>query len=86
MTDPENRMEALWLQLWRDTSETQRFEIAMEMMASLRQRITSGVKYEHPEWSDAEVAFETFHRLYWNDLSDEQFATIRKKFLGVDSA
>jgi hypothetical protein len=80
MTDAERRMEELWLDLWRNTSASRRFQIGMEMMTSLRRRIAAGVRSAHPEWSEKMVQFETFRRMYWEDLPSDQIERVREKF------
>lgn len=80
MSDYEKRMHDVWIGLWRNASESTRFEIGMQMMRDLRKRIEIGVRDRYPDWSDDEVTFEVFRRLYKDDLSAEQMEKIRKRF------
>jgi hypothetical protein len=59
-TTPE--IEAMQIRLFRSMSVERRLEIALQISLLSRELMRSGVRNQHPDWSDREIEHEV-HRL-----------------------
>ncbi|HEV7551479.1 MAG TPA: hypothetical protein VGP65_07350 [Candidatus Angelobacter sp.] len=59
-TTPE--IEAMQIRIFRSMSVQRRLEIALQISLLSRELMRSGVRNQHPDWSDREIEHEV-HRL-----------------------
>jgi hypothetical protein len=55
-TTPE--AEEIQLQILRSMSEGQRLQLAFEMSIFARDIAKAGIRFDHPDWTDAQIAHE----------------------------
>jgi hypothetical protein len=61
-TSPE--AEALQLQIWRAMTGEQRLRLALEMTDFARELAKSGIRRDHPDWTEAQVIRELIRRAF----------------------
>jgi hypothetical protein len=61
-TTPE--IEAMQIKIARSMSVEQRLELAFEMSMTCRELMRAGVRHQHPDWSEAQVAREVHRRAF----------------------
>ena len=61
-TTPE--IEAMQIRIARSMSVEQRLELAFEMTMTCRELMRAGVRHQHPDWSEAQVAHEVHRRAF----------------------
>jgi hypothetical protein len=61
-TTPE--IEAMQIRIVRSMSIEQRLKLAFEMSMTCRELMRAGVRHQHPDWSEAQVAREVQRRAF----------------------
>jgi len=62
-TTPE--IEAMQIKIARSMSVEQRLELAFEMSMTCRKFMRAGVRQQHPDWSEAQIAREVHRRAFF---------------------
>jgi hypothetical protein len=67
ITDTSPSAQALQLQILRAMGGEQRLLMALEMSLFTRELAKQGIREQHPDWSNAEVAYELIRRAFLPD-------------------
>jgi hypothetical protein len=64
ITDTDPAAHAIQLQIQRAMTGEQRVLLALEMSLFAREVAASGIRLDHPEWTDAQIARELLRRSF----------------------
>jgi hypothetical protein len=64
ITDTSPEASALQLEIQRSMSGEQRMTLAYEMSMFARELAEEGIRRDHPEWSEAQIALELLRRAF----------------------
>jgi Rv0078B-related antitoxin len=67
MTDTSPEIEALQLQIRRSMTPGQRLRVALEISDCCRELRKSGIRRDHPDWSERQVMIELFRLAFLPD-------------------
>lgn len=65
ISDTSPEIEALQLQVMRSMTGGQRVLLGLELSLLLRQFMKAGIRHDHPEWSERQVALEVLRLLFF---------------------
>jgi len=65
MSDTSPEAQALQLQIQCAMSGEQRMTLAYEMSMFVRELMREGIRRDHPDWSDAQIARELLWRAFF---------------------
>jgi len=64
LTDTDPAAQAIQLQIHRAMTGEQRILMALEMSLFAREMAAAGIRLDHPEWTDAQIARELLRRAF----------------------
>ena len=71
MNDTTNEARRKQIEIVMNKTESERLEMALEMMEDVREMVMEGIRQQNPGISIANQKIEFVKRYYKNDLSDE---------------
>jgi hypothetical protein len=65
ISDTTPEMEAMQIRIIRSMTVEQRLLLALDMSLLVREFMKTGIRDQHPEWSEKEVLHEVQRQVFW---------------------